>query len=450
MEISNFFKTDYIAYGAYDNIRKIASVIDGQKISMRKCLYTVLDKNINTPLKVSQLMSKISENTQYLHGEQSLYGVIVGMAQNFIDSNNIPYFKREGAFGNRLIKDAAASRYIFTCKEQYLDFIFKKEDNPLIGNQYFEGDKIEPIYYVPIIPMLLVNGSIGLTTGFTQKILQRNPEELIKWILCKLSNKKFNGKLIPWYKGFKGNIKQGSDINTFIIEGHYNKINNNTIEIDELPIGYDLAQYIKVLDQLVEDKKIKDYDDYSENGQFKFKISFFRNQGLDLNTCDIISELKLYKSYNEIYTSLNEENKVVEYQNVFEILENYYKIRYDFYIKRKEYLIKELESNIRLIASKYIFIKNVIDGSLEIRNKSNDYIIEKLSNIKNIIKYNNSYDYLLNMPMNSITKEKYLKLREQLLNMKNEYKELISITIEDMWKKDLADLLKEFKKYEII
>ena len=270
--------------------------------------------------------------------------------------------------------------------------------------------------------MLLVNGSIGLTTGFTQKILQRNPEDLIKWILCKLDNKKYTGKLLPWYKGFKGNIKVADTSNSFIIEGHYNKINNNTIEIDELPVGYDLAQYIKVLDQLVEDKKIKDYNDYSENGNFKFKVTFFRNQGLDLNNCDVISELKLYKTYTEIYTALNENNLVVEYVSPFEILENYYKIRYNFYIKRKEYLIKELESNIRLLASKYIFIKNVIDGELEIRNKSNEYIINKLNNIKNIIKYKNSYDYLLNMPMSSITKEKYIKLLlEKCINFEYSY-----------------------------
>jgi len=450
MKISEFFKTDYIAYGSYDNIRKIASVIDGQKISMRKCLYTVLDKNINTPLKVSQLMSKVSENTQYLHGEQSLYGVIVGMAQNFIDSNNIPYFKREGSFGNRLIKDAAASRYIFTCKESYLDLIFRKEDTTLIGNQIFEGDKIEPIFYVPILPILLVNGSIGLTTGFMQKILQRNPAELIKWILAKLDNKKFNGKLLPWYKGFKGNIKQGSENNSYIIEGHYNKINNNIIEIDELPIGYDLAQYIKVLDQLVEDKKIKYYEDYSENGEFKFKITFFRNQGLDINSDDLISELKLYKTYSEIYTSLNENNQVVEYNSPIEILENYYKVRYDFYIKRKQYLIKELETTIRLIASKYVFIKSVIDGELEIRNKSNEYISNKLDNMKNIIKQKDSYDYLLNMPMSFITKEKYIKMKEQLIELKNQYKDLVAMSVENMWKKDLKELMLELKKHEII
>lgn len=445
MEITKFFATDYIDYGAYDNVRKIASVIDGQKISMRKCLYTVLDKNISNPIKVSQLMSKVSEHTNYLHGEQSLYGVIVGMAQDFPDSNNIPYFQREGSFGSVLMKDAAASRYIFTCKEKYLDLIFRKEDNALIGNQIFEGDKIEPEFYVPIIPMLLVNGSLGLSTGYMQKILPRNPKDLIKWILFKLEGKKYNKAILPWYNKFKGSVDQGQNENSFFIKGRYNKINDYTIEIDELPVGYDLKGYLKVLDQLVDDKKIRDYDDYSENGEFKFKIHFFRNQGLDPKTCDIYSELKLVKPITECYVSLFKNNRVKEYNNIEEILEDYYSVRYEFYVKRKEYLIADLEKNIRLNASKYTFIKSVIEGILEIRNKPEEFIVEKLGSIKNIIKHNDSYDYLLNMPMSSITKERYLKLKDQLIELRNEYKKLVSTSIEDMWKQDLTDLLKALK-----
>ena len=294
--------------------------------------------------------------------------------------------------------------------------------------------------------MLLVNGSIGLSTGYMQKILPRNPIELIKWILYKLDGKKYDKKILPWYNKFKGEIIQGQNDNSFLIKGHYNRINDYTIEIDELPVGYDLKGYIKVLDQLIEDKKIRDYDDYSENGEFKFKIHFFRNQGLNPKECDIYSELKLVKSISECYVSLFKNNKVKEYNNIEEILEDYYSVRYEFYIKRKEYLTHELEKTIRLNASKYIFIKSVIDGVLEIRNKPTEEIIKQLETIKNIIKYNDNYDYLLNMPMSSITKEKYLKLRDQLIELKNEYKKLIDTSIENMWKNDLSDLLREFKK----
>jgi DNA topoisomerase-2 len=136
---------------------------------------------------------------------------------------------------------------------------------------------------------------------------------------------------------------------------------------------------------------------------------------------------------------------VIEYESPLDILENYYSIRYDFYKKRKEFLITELEKNIRILASKYIFIKSVIENEIEIRNKSTDVISKQLDTIKNIIKCDGSYDYLLNMPMSSITKEKYVKLKEQLIEMKNEYKRLFNSTIEDLWKSDLTELLKEYK-----
>ena len=199
MNITEYFNVDVCNSASYDNYRKIGSVIDGLKPSSRKCLYTIVKNNISTPKKVSQLKSDAASQTQYLHGDQSLEGVIVSMAQNFAGSNNIPLLKREGAFGTRLIHAAAAGRYIFTCKEDYLDKIFKKEDEAVLIEQVFEGETIEPKYYVPILPMLLVNGSIGLTTGFTQKILQHNPKDLIAYIEAKLSGKTPKKTIKPWF-----------------------------------------------------------------------------------------------------------------------------------------------------------------------------------------------------------------------------------------------------------
>ena len=445
LNITSFFNTSYCNYGSYDNYRKIGSIIDGCKVSARKCLHIILHDNIKEPFKVQNLCARVSEKTNYIHGATSLYGVIVGLAQNFVGTNNIPLFKRKGNFGSRLIPEASADRYIFTCKEDYLDNIFKEEDKSLLIPQEFEGDFIEPKFYLPIIPMLLVNGSIGLTTGFSQKILPRNPKELIKWLECKLNNKKFNGKLLPWYKDFKGSIVQCEN-NSFEIFGKYEKIASNKIEITDLPCGpgtsgySDLNSYLTVLDKLVEDKKIKDYEDLSETNNYKIIVTFYRNQGLNIDTCDIVKELKLSKPVTECYTSLNENNKVVEYSSVFDILENYYKVRYDFYIKRKDNLIKDLTQKILLDLSKYMFIKGVIDEEIVIKNKTNEQIYKQLAATKNIIMQNDSFDYLLNMPMHSITKEKYIKLKETIKELKNKLTEIKNISIEEMWLNDLNQL----------
>lgn len=447
IQITDFFNTDYCNFGSYDNYRKLASIIDGLKPSARKCVYIILKDKITDLFKVQNLCARVSEKTNYIHGATSLYGVIVGLAQNFVGTNNVPLFQRKGNFGNRLIPEASADRYIFTCSEKYLTDILKEEDNDILIEQVFEGDVIEPKFYVPVIPLILANGSIGLTTGFTQKILPRNPQELIEWIKAKLDKTKFKGKLLPYYKGFLGTIKETSK-GVYDIYGKYEKVSANRIRITDIPCGpgisgyRDLKSYLAVLDRLIETKKIKDYEDKSESNQYNIEVVFFRNEknGLDIDKDDLYKELRLVKSVTESYSSMNEENKVVEYKSVEDILNNYFKVRYSFYEKRKENMISKLTNKILTEVSKYTFIKGVIDGDIVLNNKSEEQIIKKISTIKNIIKVNDNYDYLLNMPLSSITKEKYEKLKENIKELNNQLNILKKETVEEMWKKDLDKL----------
>ena len=453
MNISEFYRVDCCNYGSYDNYRKIASIVDGLKPSGRKCIYTVIKNNINTPKKVAQLKSKASEETNYLHGDDALAGVIVGLAQNFTGANNLPLLQREGAFGSRLIPEAAAPRYIFTCKEPYLDKIFNPLDEKILIKQVFEGDVIEPKYYVPIIPLLVINGSRGITTGFSQKILPRSITDVIKYIECKLNKKKYIGHLMPSFNGFIGSItenKAKNDGASFHIIGKYNKIGPQKIEIVEVPIDYTLESYLKELDKLEEDKKIKEYKDLSENSQFKIEVTFWRNQGLSVDSKNLLTELKLVNPVTENYTSMNEENKVIEYKSIFEIIDAFYDIRLDYYKKRKEFLIKTLSNKIFEMYSKYIFIKGVIDKSIIISNRSDEDIIKQLEKNEKITKVNDSYDFLLNMPMRSITKSQYEKLKETIKKMKEELLALKAESPEEMWQKDLNELKTSLKKEKLI
>lgn len=445
IEISEYFKTNYCDYGSYDNFRKIASIADGNKVSSRKCLYIILKDNIKNPIKVQNFCAEVAKKTNYVHGAGSLYGVTVGMAQEFPGTNNIPLLKRKGSFGTRTIQEAAADRYIFTCMEDILPKIFMSEDTPNLQEQIFEGDIIEPKHYVPIIPMLLVNGAIGLTTGFSQKILSRDPKELIKWIKAKLENKKFTGKLLPYFKGFKGSVSENDTDGSYTIYGSFQKTQGNKIEINDVPIGYDLQSYLKVLDKLVEQKKIKDYDDLSEGNDFHIIVTFWRNQGLDIDKCDIMQELKLTKSVTESYTSLDENNKIVEYKSIEELLEAFYNIRYKYYEKRIQSQIEKLTNQLLINASKYLFIKGIIDGDIVISNKSEEVIIKQLDSIDGIKKIDDSYNYLLNIPCSQLTKEKYMKLKEQIKEDKQKLQEAKKVTVENIWNKDLDELLKLIK-----
>lgn len=451
MKISHFYQTDGCNYASYDNYRKICSIVDGLKPSARKCVYTVLKHNITSSKKVAQLKSKVAEETNYLHGDDALAGVIVGLAQNFTGSNNIPLLQRDGSFGSRLIPEAAADRYIFTLKEPYLDKIFKSEDNNILIEQVFEGDVIEPKYFVPIIPLIAINGSRGISTGFSQRILSRNPLDVIKYIESKLNNKKFNGNILPYFNGFEGDVIENKEkSSSFIVTGKIKKINDYKIEILDVPISYTLKTYLKELDKLEEDKKIKEYKDFSENSKFKIEVLFYRNQGLNANTPNLLSELKLVEPITENYTSMNDQNKIVEYNSIFEIIDAFYDIRLEYYKKRKNYLIKNLSNKILELYSKYLFIKGVIDKSIIISNKSDEDIVKQLEKNEKIIKVNDSYDFLLNMPMKSITKVQYEKLKETIKALKEELTILKNKTIETLWLEDLTDLKSSLKKAGLI
>ena len=236
--------TMYVDASSYDNLRKIASVTDGLKNSGRKVLTTVLDKNIKSDVKVSRLKSTVSEYTEYLHGEDNLSNVIVNMARRYAGSNNLPLIKDEGNFGKRFINEASADRYISTASEDYLEYIFPKADKGILVQQEFESINIEPRYFVPIIPMLLVNGSRNaISTGFAQNILPRPINQIIKMVESRLEGSTVKVPKPGWVK-FKGSVRQGAEKRKWIVLGKFNRVNTTTIEITELPVGVELKKYL--------------------------------------------------------------------------------------------------------------------------------------------------------------------------------------------------------------
>lgn len=322
MTLTEFFGTDYVDYASYDNLRKIASYIDGQKNTARKILYTVIDKNISNEIKVDQLSNKMAEHTQYLHG--GAQGVIVTMAQNYVGTNNLPLLTREGNFGTRFSPEASAPRYIYTMKEKYLSGLFNKEDNEILIPQEFEGDKIEPRFYIPTIPMLLINGSEGISSGFAQKVLGRDPKCIKQYVEDYITSggnvrPKKSNNLTPYYEGFKGTVESGDEVHKWIIKGAIKRKNITSVEITELPIGYNLKSYIKVLDDLEDKKVIRSYKDLSDNDQFNFVVSIDSKSLKSWSDDQIIEKLKLIKKVSENYTCIDEHNKIREFKSAKEI-----------------------------------------------------------------------------------------------------------------------------------
>ncbi len=447
INIKQFFNEDYITFASYDNQRKLNKITDGLKISQRKVLYTILKNNIDSEqkeIKVEQLSAKTSEQTQYLHGANSLNGVAVGLATKYVGSNNINLLEPDGNFGTRFINDPSAPRYIYTYLSNLAKLIFKKEDEPILEQQTFEGQLIEPKSFYPIIPMVLVNGTNGLSVGFSSNIAPRNPLEIIEALEYKLKGKNKKVDLLPYFKGFNGAIEKDEEENKYILYGKYIQNNSSKLTITEVPIKYNLKNYIKVLDNLCERDIIKNYKDLSDNDCFKFEVNVRREFFLDKTEKDILQTLKLVETITDNLTLLDGNGKVKEYNNIEEILNEYYDIRYKAYEKRKQYQLKQIENELLINENKSKFIQYILNKIINI-NEDTKELINKLEQFK-FNKVNNSFDYLLDMKISSFTKDKVEQLLNKISIIKNVQQKLFNTTIEEMWLQELNQLKQQLKK----
>ncbi len=439
IKVSDFCNTDLVDYASYSTLRMIASAIDGQKNTARKIVHTILQKNIKEKIKVSQLSSKMAEFTEFLHGDAA--GPIVTLAQNYPGTNNVSLLERKGNFGTRFIPEASASRYIYTYGSKDLFKLFSAQDLNILKEQTFEGTKIEPLFYVPNLPVLLLNGAgPGMASGFKQEILPRNPKEIKEQLELKLNNKPYNiNKLVPYFEGFNGTVTQGDESNKWNINGIINRLSSIKVEITELPVGISLKQYISILDKLEENKVIKSYKDKSKKS-FHFEVNF---AGADLkkwSDAQLLEKLKLTKKVSELYNVLDADNRVQTFLNVQEIFDYYTQIKMEYLDKRKTYLIETLDDEIRYDFSKYIFIKNIVEDTLLINKRKKEDIVKDIEKINDILLKDNSYDYLLNMSIQSLTEERMNKLLQDIKSKKLVLDKTKKTTLEDMWLEDLKGI----------
>ncbi len=450
----SFINNELIEFSMSDNIRSIPNIMDGLKPSQRKILYTFFKKNIKEQVKVSAFSGDVISLSAYHHGQASLEGSIINMAQDFVGSNNINLLEPKGQFGTRLKggKDSSASRYIFTKLNSVSRYIFKKDDDNILTYLNDDGYLIEPIFYIPIIPMILVNGSEGIGTGWSSEVPKYNPIDIIDYLLNKINNKK-NKKLVPYYKNFKGKIYYDDKNDRFVTQGVFEKINSTAINIKELPIGMWNDKYYDFLDNLIDNKLIKDYIKNSTDVDVNIDIDISReNMSLLLNNDDVYKKLNLetYLNISNMYL-VNENYKIIKFDSPEEIIDYYYKIRLDYYNKRKEYIINKIEEEITVLINKMKFIKNIITDRIKVYKQSKLNIERQLIDLKFKL-IDESYDYLLNMPIYSLTKEKIIDLKSSYDSKKVELENIKKSTLENLWLDDLKELkqflVKNIGKYD--
>ena len=469
----DFISKELIHFSKYDCDRSIPNLMDGLKISLRKILFAAFKKNLTTEIKVAQFSGYVSEHSCYHHGEASLNGAIVGMAQNFVGSNNINLLIPSGQFGGRLKggSDSASERYIFTQLNKITRAIFPQEDDNILTYLNDDGTMVEPIFYAPIIPMILVNGSKGIGTGFSTDIMSYNPIQIINYLKLKLNNNELkfeNGisEFIPYYEGFQGTIDKISE-SKFLIKGKYEKVGTDKIRITELPVGYWTESFKEYLEELIEPgvdktgKKIisivRDYDDMSKDTTIDFTITLQKGKIEELESnivdynCNGIEKLfKLYTTNTNTNMHLFDANdKLKKYEKIEEIIDDYFETRLQMYQTRKEYMIVTLENELILLSNKSKYIKENLDGTIDLRKKKKEQVIEMLNEKGyTIIDGDNDYKYLTKMTMDSVTDENVEKIFNEQLIKNNELETIKNTSINQMWIFELNNLNEEYIKYK--
>lgn len=467
----DFINKELIHFSNADNFRSIPSLVDSFKPSLRKIFFAGLKRGKRSPdIKVSQFAGYIGCETEYHHGEMSLFEAIIGMAQNWPTSNNINLLEPKGNFGSRSMqgKDAASPRYIFTNINKLAHYIYREDDEPILKYIVEEGKSVEPEVYYPIIPMILINGTSGIGTGYSTNVLQFDPIDIVKQLKNIIKQKNCD-ELIPYYRGFKGKIKKIDD-QQFSVKGCYEIVSDDTVHITEIPISVRSISFEKYKEHLtncmIGDKK--DDNDKSKKKIVDYRMEPYNNK-VDITVTFKPSELQKLIKNNELerYLKLNSKlsmtnmylynanGKITKYDTPYEILEDFYNIRYKKYEERKIYRIRVLENDADIAKHKRMFIEYIIAKKIIIEKQKKDVIIDRLKQLKfprlarkiTAEDSEKSYQYLIDMPLWSLTYEKIEELKEEEEDIQNILQEYKSKTIEEIWINELDEFLKAYDNY---
>ncbi|XP_055353696.1 DNA topoisomerase 2-alpha-like [Paramacrobiotus metropolitanus] len=491
-----FVDEELILFSNMDNERSIPSLVDGLKPGQRKVLFTCFTRKKKGEAKVAQLVGSVAEKSAYHHGEQSLMSTIVGLAQNFVGSNNINLLLPLGQFGTRLLggKDAASARYIFTNLSPMARAVFHPHDDPLLNYLNEDNQKIEPEWYIPVVPMVLINGAEGIGTGWMTKIPNYNPLDIVANLRALIRGDEIK-PMKPWYKGYRGEILP-VDPTRYLTNGEVAVLDQeNSIEITELPIRTWTQNYKEaVVEPLLlgsESKdgkgkppQIQDYKEYHTDTTVRFVIRMSGQKFEEFQREGFHKTFKLQQTISMSSMVLFDSNGVIrKYDNVSDILREFFEVRMTFYGKRKDFLVARLSAEALNLENQARFIDEKIKGKITIENVKKKDLINKLKKaqppydsdpVKTWKKKfgvpedetptaddddgkkktdepeeaGSDFDYILKMPLWSLTNERFMDLMEKRDNKNEELSALRKKTPSDLYTDDLDEFESRLKKVE--
>ncbi|SPO39903.1 probable DNA topoisomerase II [Pseudozyma flocculosa] len=478
LPIADFVNKELILFSMADNIRSIPSMVDGFKPGQRKILYACYRRNLRQEIKVQQLGGYVSEHTAYHHGEQSLYMTITGLAQDFVGSNNVNLLMPNGQFGTRAAggKDAASARYIYTNVPSITRALYHPSDEKLLNYLDEDGQSIEPEWYVPVVPQVLLNGSEGIGTGWSSSVPNYNPSDVIANLRRRMAGEEMV-PMKPWFRGFTGEIEQVQP-DKFKVSGIVTQIDEKTYEITELPIRVWTDSYKASLEERVAgtDKipaTVREYREYHTERSVHFVVELNAKGQQEIAEKGVEAFFKLSNTISTANMVLfDSDGKIKKYASPEEILEDFYMIRLSYYQKRKDHLIDTLKAQYDRLSNQARFIQMIISRELIVSNRKKADIVVDLRKkefkpIPKVVKPkvaaeadqgdeaeqteeevgpDSDFDYLLSMQIYNLTKEKVDKLLQERDVKEDEIKVLLGRTPQNLWDEDLHAFEEEWEK----
>jgi DNA topoisomerase-2 len=461
LNYSDFINKELVLFSIADNKRSIPSMMDGLKPGQRKILFGCFLKNdLKSQIKVAQLSGHVSEKTAYHHGEVSLQTTIVNMAQNYVGANNLNFLEPLGQFGTRLCggKDAASARYIFTRLSPIVRSMFPKVDDALLTYLDDDGLSVEPEFYAPILPTVLLNGASGIGTGWSTTVLQYNPRDICAALKSIMQGYE-PAEIHPWYRGFTGTVSakfagRAQVFDGYSIDGCIEEVGPTTVRVTELPIETWTQTYKDWLETLLAEGKIKDYKNYSTDTTVDFVIELPSTAAMEEAKATGLK--KKFRLSAMVATSnmvlFDDENKLQRYASVSDIIKDFYRVRAPLYEKRKQHLVDNLRSELIKLENQVRFIEDVCAGRLKVANKKKSELFQEMSakgfvalvnNKKNddeeadVVVGEKGFDYLLSMPIYSLTQEKVNAFQASMRAKSTELDALLQTTPQQLWARDL-------------
>jgi DNA topoisomerase-2 len=472
LSYAEFINQELVLFSRLSLVRAVPRLLDGLKPGQRKVLFACFRRRLTQEIKVAQLAGYVAEHTNYHHGEAALAATIIGMAQDYCGSNNVPLLVPAGQFGTRLLggKDAASPRYLFTRLAPAARLLYREADDAVLRHAVEDGDRVQPVTYAPVVPVVLLNGAAGVGTGWSTNVPSYHPLDVIENVERALAGKSLRA-MLPWWRHFGGEVRVvDAAKGELVTRGVARATSKQTIEITELPIGRWTTTQKEYLEEMLEIGTIESFRElHSEHSvHFVITVSPRHMKEYTASRKAMARAFRLESSLSLRNMHLFDcDGRLQHFLTAEDVVSAFVRERLPFYERRRERHLLTLSVECDVLRIRGEFARFMVhQGGAQWLGKPRDELLQELqkrgfpSELPRIQHEDEDeddaaveegggksaggeqppFDYLLRTSLSSFTFERVDALEKELMKRRQEREELEKKSAKDLWRDDLAHL----------